>query len=103
MRATELKAILEELGYPVTNTSFPPNFKQDPPFIVFLRNNINTFDADDVVYTYDFEYYIELYTCRRDEDMEEKLIGILDKHKINWSFVSDSRIQEGLYLTVFAI
>ena len=50
MRAVELMKILKKLNVPVTNTEFPANMKVKPPFIVFVRNNIDTFDADNVVY-----------------------------------------------------
>lgn len=103
MRAVKLMSILKELNIPVTNTEFPPNMKVNPPFIVFLRNNIPTFDADNVVYEYDFQYSIELYTCHKDEAMEEELLHKLDEHEINWSYVSDSRVQEGLYIMVVSI
>lgn len=103
MRAVDLMNILKKLNIPVTNTEFPPNTKVKPPFVVFLRSNIDSFDADNVVYKHDYRYFIELYTENKDENMEDKLIRLLNDNKILWSYVSDSRIEKGLYIMVLSI
>lgn len=103
MRAVELMNILKKLNIPVTNTEFPPNMKVKPPFAVFLRSSIDSFDADNVVYEHDYRYFIELYTENKDENMEEKLINLLNDNEILWSYVSDSRIEKGLYIMVLSI
>lgn len=103
MRAAKLMSILKEIGIPVTNTEFPPNMKAKPPFIVFVRNQIGTFDADNVVYEHNRYYYIELYTDCKSETMEDRLIAKLDEHKINWEYVMDSRTEEGLYMMVLSV
>ena len=103
MRAVELMEILKKLKIPVTNTEFPANMKVKPPFIVFVRNNIDTFDADNVVYIHNKDYFIELYTCNKSEEMEDRLIDLLNENEINWQYVSDTRIEEGLYMVVLSI
>ena len=103
MRAVELMDILKKLNSPVTNTEFPSNMKVKPPFVVFMRSNIDTFDADDVVYMHNKDYFIELYTCNKSEYMEDKLIDLLNEHEINWDYISDTRIEEGLYMVVLSI
>ena len=77
--------------------------KVKPPFVVFMRSNIDTFDADDVVYMHNKDYFIELYTCNKSEYMEDKLIDLLNEHEINWDYISDTRIEEGLYMVVLSI
>lgn len=103
MRAVELMDILKKLNIPVTNTEFPSNMKVKPPFVVFMRSNIDTFDADNVVYMHNKDYFIELYTCNKSEYMEDKLIDLLNEHEINWGYISDTRIEEGLYMVVLSI
>lgn len=103
MQAVELMKILKKLRIPVTNTEFPANMKVKPPFVVFMRNNIDTFDADNVVYNHNRDYYIELYTCNKSEEMEDSLIDLLNEYEINWSYVSDTRVEEGLYMMVLSI
>lgn len=103
MRAAKLMSILKEIGIPVTNTEFPSNTKVKPPFIVFFKSNIDTFDADNVVYVHNRDYYIELYTACKSETMEDKLIDKLNEHEINWDYVQDTRIEEGLYMMVLSI
>ena len=103
MRAVELMDILKKLNIPVTNTEFPSNMKVKPPFVVFMRSNIDTFDADNVVYMHNKDYFIELYTCNKSEDMEDRLIEVLNENEINWQYVSDTRIEEGLYMVVLSI
>lgn len=103
MRAAKLMSILKEIGIPVTNTEFPANMKVKPPFIVFMRNSIDTFDADNIVYIHNRDYYIELYTACKSETMEDRLIDKLNEYQINWSYISDTRIEEGLYMMVLSI
>lgn len=103
MQATELVSILKELNVPVANTSFPPNKNINPPFLVFLRSDMPTFLADDFVYQYDNKYDIELYTEDKDEEIEDRLINILNNHKIVWKHIAEERIQDGLYEVVFGI
>ena len=103
MRAVELMEILKKLKIPVTNTEFPANMKVKPPFVVFMRSNIDTFDADNIVYMHNKDYFIELYTCNKIEEMEDKLIDLLNENEINWDYVSDTRIEEGLYMVVLSI
>ena len=103
MQATELMNLLQEMHIPVTNTNFPPNFAQDPPFIVFTRSDITRFKADNRVYRHENRYRVELYTNSKSEELEDKLIEILNKNKVVWTYGGDGRIQEGLYLTEFEI
>ena len=49
------------------------------------------------------DYFIELYTCNKSEEMEDRLIEVLNDHEINWDYVSDTRIEEGLYMVVLSI
>ena len=103
MRAVELMDILKKLNIPVTNTEFPSNMKVKPPFVVFMRSNIDTFDSYNVVYMHNKDYFIEIYTCYKSEYMEDKLIDLLNEHEINWDYISDTRIEEGLYMVVLSI
>lgn len=103
MQATELMNLLKEMQIPITNTNFPPNKKQNPPFIVFVRNDIDRFLADNYVYNHKNRYSIELYTESKNTDLEDKLIDIFNKNEIVWTYVADARIQDGLYEVVFNI
>ena len=103
MEATKLMEILEEMDLPVTNTNFPPNKKIKPPFIVFVRNEVPRFLADNKVYKHYDKYNVELYTECKNQELENKLINIFDKHEIVWEYLADERIQEGLNLVIFRI
>ena len=103
MQATELMNLLQEMNIPVTNTDFPPNFKEDPPFLVFTRSDISRFKADNYVYRHENRYRIELYTNSKSEELEDKLIEILNKNNVVWTYVNDVRIQDGLYLAEFEL
>lgn len=104
MEAIKLFQILSEMGMPVTNTAFPPTEENIyPPYIIFKREEIDSFPADDKVYHYEEGYEIQLYTAEKDSAKEKELINLLTDHGIVWEYVNDTRIQDGLYYFVLSV
>ena len=76
----ELKAMLEQLGYPVAYDHF--NTETSTPFIVFRRYTSNNFFADGKVYKKINHFYVELYTNKKDIELENALENLFDENCI---------------------
>lgn len=99
MTRRELYTVLTGCGIPTAYGAFgnsPP-----PPYIIFERYGSESTYADNrTVRLYD-EYRVELYTDKRDEELEEKLEKLFDNAEIEYelseSYVSDERLFQTVY------
>lgn len=103
MEADRLFNILKKLDIPVTNTAFPPNKVVYAPFCIFVRSDIENFNADNVNYFNQEKYRIELYSIERRIDLENELTKLLENEEITWSFLYDEMTPEGLYITAIEV
>ena len=69
--------ILEELGLPYAYDHFAEGEGPDPSFLCFRCPNSDNFAADGTVYFPITEIDIELYTDKKDPEIEKKLEGLL--------------------------
>lgn len=69
--------ILEELGLPYAYDHFAEGEGPDPPFFCFCCPKSDNFAADGTVYFPITEIDIELYTDKKDPEIEKKLEGLL--------------------------
>ena len=70
MRLEDLKTLLESTGLPVAYRAFPVGQAPDLPFICYLVEYSNNFDADNRVYHPINHISIELYTEFKNPDAE---------------------------------
>ena len=99
MTRRELYAVLTKCGIPAAYGAFgnsPP-----PPYIIFERYGSESICADNrTIRLYD-EYRVELYTDKRNEELEEKLEELFDnaeiEYEISESYVSDERLFQTVY------
>ena len=94
--------ILEEIELPFAYDHFAEGESPEPPFICYLTPKSEYFSADGGVYHRIYDVHIEVYTNKKDTDIEAKVEGVLDKHKI---FYSKSEIwidSEKLYETIYS-
>ena len=70
MTLEELKTLLESTGLPVAYRAFPVGQAPDLPFICYLVEYSNNFDADNRVYYPINHITIELYTEFKNPDTE---------------------------------
>lgn len=97
----ELKSLLEQTGLPVAYYAFKE--QKTPPFLAFFRENSAPIAADNRVWASQSDYRIELYTDKKDVELEARLSGLLDKNDIYYE-VSETYIEaERLYLVTFGI
>ncbi len=87
MLITELYALLESIGLPVSYLKFddePQSPAPNPPFIVYYFENSENFGADNRVYEKIDNYSIELYTDKKDMLKEKLIEKVFDDNDIFW-------------------
>jgi len=103
MTFEETKAMIEETGLPVAYDHFAEGESPDPPFICFLFPGSDNLFADDAVFQKIDELNIELYTDRKDPDMETRIEDILAAHELPFEksevWIAEERMYEVLYQT----
>ena len=99
MTLEELKTLLESTGLPVAYRAFPVGQAPDLPFICYLVEYSNNFDADNRVYHPINHISIELYTEFKNPDAEALVETALKD--ICWEkteeYLDDERCYEILY------
>ena len=97
----EVTAMAEETGFPVAYDHFAEGESPNPPFLVFLFPSSDNFSADGQVYAKINELHFELYTDKKDPEIEAKVEVVLDKRGIFYDksevWIADERLYEVLY------
>lgn len=103
MTFDETKSMLEATGIPVAYDHFAEGESPDPPFICFLFPGSDNLFADDTVFQKIDELNIELYTDKKDPDMEAKIENALNAHELPFEksevWIESEKMYEVLYQT----
>lgn len=103
MTYAEIMAMLQETGLPLAYDHFAEGESPDPPFLVFLFPSSDNFSADGIVYQKIDELHIELYTDKKQPDVETALETVLDRHGIFYDktevWIESECLYEVLYST----
>ncbi len=103
MTYDEIMGMLAEVSLPVAYDHFAEGESPDPPFLVFLFPSSDNFSADGTVYQKIDELHIELYTDRKQPDVESALEAVLDRHGVFYNksevWIETERLYEVLYST----
>jgi len=95
--------MLEEAGLPLAYDHFAEGDSPEPPFLIFLFPSSDNFSADGIVYQRIDALHIELYTDRKQPDVEKQLETVLDRHGIFYEktevWIETERLYEVLYAT----
>lgn len=75
----KIMELLSKTGIPFAYDHFAEGESPDPPFICFLLPASDNFSADGQVYFKVTEVHIELYTDRKDLELEERVEAVLDE------------------------
>lgn len=98
----DFKTILDELGVPVAYSHF--NTATTPPVVTYRRDSTNNFGADGKVYKKINNYYVELYTSKKDPELEQRLEDIFDNYEIFYNVESEDYIDsEQMYEIIYRI
>lgn len=103
MTHNEIVEMLEEAGLPLAYDHFAEGESPAPPFLVFLFPSSDNFAADGRVYQKIDALHMELYTDRKQPDVEARLETVLNRHGIFYEktevWIESERLYEVLYST----
>lgn len=101
MTHQEVMTMLAEMNLPYAYDHFIEGESPDPPFLVFLYPGSNHFAADGKVYFKVNRLNIELYTDKKDVELEETVEAVLDRHGIFYGksevWIESENLYEVLY------
>ena len=98
----ELLYILGETQIPFAYDHFAEGESPDPPFLCYLLPGSNNFSADGKVYYKIGRVNLELYTDRKDPEVEQKLEDALDAASIFYNKTEVWIDSEKLYEVLFS-
>ncbi len=101
MTLPELKEILKTLGLPVAYLQWAVGQVPELPYILYYSDEDNCFCADDVVYSDGCAVTVEVYSQRRDLELENKVKALLRKNKIPYESYGEFLKSEDMYLKAF--
>ena len=103
MTYDDITNMLKEAGLPLAYDHFAEGESPDPPFLIFLFPGSDNMFADNGVYFKINQLNMELYTDKKDPELEEKLEDILTAHEIPWEksevWIDSEKMYEVLYQT----
>lgn len=103
MTYDDITNMLKEAGLPLAYDHFAEGESPDPPFLIFLFPGSDNIFADNGVYFKISQLNMELYTDKKDPELEEKLEDILTAHEIPWEksevWIDSEKMYEALYQT----
>lgn len=101
MTHQEVMTMLAEMNLPYAYDHFVEGESPAPPFLVFLYPGSNHFAADGKVYFKVNRLNIELYTDKKDVELEETVEAVLDRHGIFYGksevWIESENLYEVLY------
>lgn len=101
MTYDEIVTMLEEANLPLAYDHFSEGESPDPPFLIFLSPSEEIFGADNISYATFPEINVELYTDKKDPELEGRIEDIFRRHDVyylksgNW--IESERFFETLY------
>lgn len=103
MTYDDITNMLKEAGLPLAYDHFAEGESPEPPFLIFLFPGSDNMFADNGVYFKISQLNMELYTNKKDPELEEKLEDILTAHEISWEksevWIDSEKMYEVLYQT----
>lgn len=103
MTKKEVPKMLQEMGLPFAYDHFAEGEKIDTPFMVYLYPRSNHFSADGVAFYKKESIQIEVYTDKKDMELEERIEAVLEKYGLFFSksevWISSEKLYEVLYET----
>ena len=93
--------MIGELGLPFAYDHFAEGESPEPPFVCYLLPGSRNFAADGRVYYKGSEVRLEVYTDRKDLDLEARVEAVLDGQGVFYNksevWIESERLYEVLY------
>ena len=101
MTYEEVMTIAQETGLPFAYDHFAEGESPNPPFLIFLFPASDNFAADGKVYFKINELHFELYTDRKQPDVEAQVEAVFDQHCLFYDksevWIPEEKLYEVLY------
>lgn len=104
MKIKELSDLLKTLDIPLIYGAYEEkDHMPKVPYIAIIEKRPSRELADNKVFHYKNHWDLELYTSKKDFELENKIISLLDKNKIIWSKSEDLQIDKDFQEVIFEI
>ena len=101
MSYEDVVAMAESTGLPVAYDHFAEGESPDPPFLIFLFPRSDNMFADGKVFMKINALHFELYTDKKQPDVEADVEAVLDAHGFTYDktevWIPEERLYEVLY------
>ena len=93
--------LLDRIGIPYAYDHFAVGESPEPPFITWLVPGSDSYSADGRIYYEINQVHIELYTDKKDLELEKQVEDVLDAHEIFYDrtevWIESEKLYEVLY------
>lgn len=101
MTYEQIASMIEETGLPFAYHHFAEGESPTPPFLIFLSPGEKTFSADNKMYFSFKKLNVELYTDRKNPELEIEIEQVLTRHNIYYVkseiWIASEKMYEVLY------
>lgn len=98
----ELVKMIREIGLPFAYDHFAEGESPEPPFLCYLLPGSDNFSADGMVYHKGVDVHVEVYTDKKDPELEGRVEDVLDAHEVFYNksetWIGSERLYEVLYI-----
>ncbi len=103
MTKEQVVSMIRSMGLPFAYDHFAEGESPDPPFLVYLYPGSDNFAADGTVYFKRDKLHVELYTDKKDDDLEDRVESILNRNGLYYNktetWIPSEKLYEVLYQT----
>lgn len=103
MTLPELKTQLDTLGLPVGYKQWPVGKAPVLPYVLYYADEDNEFYADDTVYTDGYAVTIEVYTNKKDLNLEKQVKDLLKSNQLMYHSYESFLDTENMFLKAYEI
>lgn len=103
MTLPELKKQLDTLGLPVGYKQWPVGKAPALPYVLYYADEDNEFYADDTVYTDGYAVTIEVYTNKKDLNLEKQVKDLLKSNELPYHSYESFLDTENMFLKAYEI
>ena len=101
MTSEQVVAMIRSMGIPFAYDHFAEGESVDPPFLVYLYPGSDNFAADGIVYYKRKKLHIELYTDKKDDDLEDRVESIINRNGLYYEKTETWIPSENLYEVLY--
>ena len=101
MTPKQIKDILKQVEVPCAYYKFAEDTKQEPPFVCYFFGGGADFIADSINYLKIERLFIELYTDRKEFELESKIEKLLNENGMVYSKDEENIDSEHMHVTVY--